>query len=194
MSLNNPYAEVLHEEEHARLSPSGSKKWFACPGSLTLEKPIPNKSSIYADDGTAMHTVAAWCLTQHRRATKYVGEYIEVQAKGEPVRKVQFDDDMAELVQGYVDQVRMLGIGNQMLIEKRVEFSSFIDVPGQFGTADAIIVNDRDGELMLVDLKTGHTPVDVEKNSQLMLYALGALHMLADQQPKESSNGDEDLF
>lgn len=166
--------------QHARLSPSGSKKWMSCPGSLVLEAGIPNEANTYSDDGTAMHEVAAWCLTEHRRALKRVGEYITVSTPDEPVRKVLFDEDMAELVQGYVDQVRMLGIGNTLLVEQRVDFSGFVDAEGQFGTADAIIVNERDGELMVVDLKTGHRPVEVEGNTQLMIYALGALRLLAD--------------
>ena len=67
-----------------------------------------------------------------------------------------------------------------MHIEKRVDFSEFVQLPDSFGTADAIVVDDRAGELVLIDLKTGHTPVVVEENSQLMLYALGVLAMLAD--------------
>lgn len=164
---------------HAKLSPSGSKRWFACPGSLVLEAPIPNKSNSYSDDGTAMHDIAARCLTEHWPATKYIGTDVPVHRGGEPERFVTFDDSMAELVQGYVDCVRVFGIGNTQMIEQRVDFSSFVEIPDQFGTADAIIVDDRAGEMILVDLKTGHTPVLVEENSQLMLYALGALQMLA---------------
>lgn len=63
---------------HAKLSPSGSKRWFACPGSLVLEAPIPNKSNTYSDDGTAMHDIAARCLTMHYQATKYIGEDVPV--------------------------------------------------------------------------------------------------------------------
>ena len=165
--------------EHAKLSPSSSKKWFACPGSLVLEAPIPNKSSTYSDDGTAMHHVAALCLTEHWRASKYVGQDIPVNSRHEEPRFVEFTDEMAELVQGYVDTVRVIGIGNEVHVEKRVDFSEFVQLPDSFGTADAIVVDDRAGELVLIDLKTGHTPVVVEENSQLMLYALGVLAMLA---------------
>ena len=167
--------------EHAKLSPSGSKRWFACPGSLVLEAPIPNKSSTYSDDGTAMHHVAALCLTEHWRASKYVGQDIPVNAKHEEPRFVEFTDDMADLVQGYVDTVRKIGIGNRMLVETRVDFSEFVQIEGQFGTADCIIWHEQDGELGVYDLKTGHTPVTVERNTQAMFYTLGALRYLMDE-------------
>ena len=166
---------------HAKLSPSGSKRWFACPGSLVLEAPIPNKSNTYSDDGTAMHHVAALCLTEHWRASKYVGQDIPVNAKHEEPRFVEFTDDMADLVQGYVDTVRKIGIGNRMLVETRVDFSEFVQIEGQFGTADCIIWHEQDGELGVYDLKTGHTPVTVERNTQAMFYALGALRYLMDE-------------
>lgn len=170
--------------EHARLSPSGSKGWFACPGKITMEAPIPNKSSTYSDDGTAMHDIAARCLTQHYRAVKWVGERIPVHSTGEEPRHVEFTDEMADLVQGYVDTVRNIALHarSPALVEQRVDFSEFVGVPGQFGTADCIIVDTEQGELFVIDLKTGRTPVHVENNSQLMLYALGALRLLADKE------------
>lgn len=167
--------------EHAKLSPSGSKRWFACPGSLVLEAPIPNKSSTYSDDGTAMHHVAALCLTEHWRASKYVGQDIPVNSRHEEPRFVEFTDEMAELVQGYVDTVRKIGIGHRMLVETRVDFSEFVQIEDQFGTADCIIVDLEQGELGVYDLKTGHTPVTVPGNTQAMFYALGALRKLLDE-------------
>lgn len=188
--LAQSLAQAFHEEAHARLSPSGSKKWFACPGSLTLEEPIPNLPNTYSDDGTCMHDVAAQCLTTGRRASSFIGDYIVVSLPKEDVRKVRFDEDMADLVQGYVDSCLFMARGKQMWVEQRVNFSEFCGVDGQFGTADLIVLDRRQGELIVDDLKTGYTPVDVEKNSQLMCYALGALAKLRD----EAEQQDEELF
>ena len=165
---------------HARLSPSGSKRWFSCPGSVTLEAGFPDTANTYSDAGTAMHEVAAWCLTEHRRAHLRIAQQIPVHHPGEEKRFVEFTDEMAATTQEYVDTVRMLGIGNVLQVEQRVDFSPFIGVADQFGTADAIIWNDRDGELMLIDLKTGYKFVDVEENSQLLCYALGALKQIVE--------------
>lgn len=159
--------------EHAWLSPSGSRQWLACPGSLTLTRGMPDASNEAADEGTAMHTVAAWCLTEHWRASKRIGEYIVVSSEGEARRAVLFDEDMAELTQGYVDTVRNLGIGHTLLIETRVDFSEYVQVPKSFGTVDAGIIDVKQAELFVIDLKTGWKFVEVESNTQLLLYALG---------------------
>lgn len=170
------------EEAHARLSPSGSKKWMSCPGSLTLEAAFPNMSSTYSDDGTAMHTVAKMCLTEHWPATKAIGTKVPVNAPGEHIRVVVFTEEKAEKTQGYVDTVRFIAIGNLLMVEHRVDFSNWAGVPGQFGTADAIIlipIAEEPGnfELVVIDLKTGWVRVDPEENTQGMCYALGALNL-----------------
>lgn len=178
--MSNALATQLDEEAHARLSPSGSKKWFACAGSITLEEPIPNTSSTYSDDGTAMHSIAAECLTKHIRAYKFIDTYIVVSREGEPERKVRITEAMADLVQEYVETVYAMTVHGSLLVEQRVNFSEFVDVPGQFGTADIVAFDEQQSELLVMDLKTGHTPVDVENNTQLMFYALGALALLRD--------------
>lgn len=178
-------------EAHARLSPSGAKKWFACAGSLTMEAPFPNKSSTHSDDGTAMHDIAARCLTAHTRATAYIGEWVPV---GEG-RKVQFDEEMADLTQGYVDYVRTKAIGHELHVEQRVGFSKFVGMPNQFGTADVCIVNWAQGEMDVTDLKTGHRPVDAETVPQLPIYAVAMLGELYEQAMRKAAEvGDDPLY
>lgn len=177
---------------HARLSPSGSKKWMACPGSITLESLVPNKSTTYSDEGTACHEIAATCLTGGGQAADHVGAYVKVNGPGEPERKVRFTAEMAELTQQYVDDIRRLRVGGVLWVEQRVDFSSWVDVPEQFGTADAVILRPAEGapegtgfELQIHDAKFGRTPVAVENNSQLMLYALGFVTSLLRQDPPQ---------
>ena len=157
---------------HHSHSLSGSKRRYTCPGSVSMEAPFPDTGSRASNDGTAMHEVAAWCLTQGRRAEERIGQTVMV-AEGE---YVDFDDDMAELVQGYVDTIRAMGEGHQVLIEQRVDVSPITSIVDQFGTADCIIV--AGDELMVIDLKTGYRPVSPVDNTQLQLYALGALNLL----------------
>lgn len=155
--------------EHARLMPpSSAARRIACPGSYVLESELPDKSSKASDDGTAMHAAAAMCLTQGTDAVAYIGRYIDVGDE-----KIEFDEDMAELVQPYVDSIRALADGHELLIEQRVDFSYFVETPDQFGTADAVIIR-TDGELQVHDFKSGYHRVDVVRNPQLLLYALGA--------------------
>ena len=59
-----------------------------------------------------------------------------------------------------------------ILVEHRLDFSEY--VPEGFGTGDLVIV--ADGVLEVVDFKGGRgVRVEAERNSQLMLYGLGAL-------------------
>lgn len=165
--------------DHARFSPSGSKKWMSCPGSMAMESVIPIRVSSYADDGTACHWVAAKCLTEHYPASKWTGKDIPVHGTHEEERFVEFTAEMAEMTQEYVDAVRFQCIGNDYWIEQRVEFSPYIEIPDQFGTVDAAIVVVKDRELQCHDAKFGHRPVEVTDNSQLKIYALGMYDKLS---------------
>lgn len=171
---------------------------MACPGSMVFNADRKDEPSPYADRGTAMHTVAAWCLTEHYRASKYVGDQIPVHKEGSEPRHVAFTDDMAVQVQEYVDWLRNFAIGKTLMVEQAVDFSDIVGQPGQFGTADGIVVDREAGELTIVDLKTGFRGVDPENNTQIMTYALGALAKLVGDatpapEPVEAPS-DDDLF
>lgn len=168
--------------QHATLSASGAHGWMRCYGKLALEKGYGEKSSTFADEGTAAHELASWCLESGQDASAYAGRIITVRdavtaiVAGElvelkPASKFEVDEDMVENVQRYVDIVR--GLGGDLMVEQRVDFSSWIGVPDSFGTSDAIVVLDRD--LVVCDLKYGRgVQVDAEENEQLQLYALGS--------------------
>lgn len=165
---------------HATLSASGAPSWMRCYGKLAMEKPYPSTSSKFADEGTAAHEVAQMCLEQGQDASAFAGRIIEV-ARGEgvhrSVRKFTVDEEMVENVQKYVDIVR--GLGGELMVEQRVDFSDWIGVPDSFGTSDAVVVWAEQREIAVVDLKYGRgVPVYAEDNEQAMLYALGTLSML----------------
>lgn len=167
--------------DHARLSPSGSRKWMACPGSLTLESFVPNESNEYSDDGTACHAVLEDCLKAdilavegyNTEAQSFVGKQVPVNASHEPLRKIPFTEPMAEKTQTVIDAVlALVGPDDTLTAEERVDFSDDIGVPGQFGTLDVCIIRPLLKELCIGDAKFGYKPVPVERNPQLMTYAL----------------------
>lgn len=144
---------------------------MTCPGSLKLEAGIPDRSSKFADEGTAAHELASWCLENGQDASAYTGRMIDV---GD--RKFEVDEDMAKHVQTYVDIVRSLG--GELMVEQRVDISRMIGQPDTFGTSDAIIVLGT--ELIVCDLKFGRgVKVDAEGNKQLQMYALGSYDMVS---------------
>lgn len=147
---------------HAKLSASGAERWMNCAGSVAAESGMADKSSPFADEGSAAHELAEKTLLTGNQCADHVG--------------VVFDDypdwpvtaEMADYVQVYVDYVR--AIGGLMDVEVRCDYSDW--VPGGFGTSDAVnIVGDT---LHITDLKYGKgVPVHAEENKQAMLYALG---------------------
>jgi hypothetical protein len=154
-------------EGHAKFSPSSAHRWMRCPGSIQAEEGIQDSSSSYAEEGTAAHELAALCLTQGTDAAGYLGRLMQ--------NGVEVTDDMAEHVQTYVDLVRGLAEGHELLVEQRVDFSAYIGLPKQTGTADAVILSACGTWIHIIDLKFGRgVQVDAESNEQLCLYALGA--------------------
>lgn len=153
---------------HARLSPSGAHRWMACPGSVVLEADYPDTGSLYADEGTAAHTLASWCLEDGMDADQYLGGEIVV---GE--RKFVVDTAMADYVQDYVKLVRDYAKGGSLFVEQRVPIGHLTGETDAGGTSDAVVLHRN--EMVVIDLKYGMgVKVYAEDNPQLMMYALGA--------------------
>jgi hypothetical protein len=134
-----------------------------------LEAELPDSSSSAAEQGTVAHGLAEWKL---RRAlhiapmTKPVSGWIDPEME-------TLTDDYVAFVQERLRDVRATCADPTVLIEQRLDFSHV--VPGGFGTGDAVII--AEPVLHIIDLKYGQgVLVEAERNPQLMLYALGALH------------------
>lgn len=146
---------------HALFSPSSAHRWMNCPASLALESVEPGSTSKYAEEGTRAHEYAAAELTNPADALLVDAVYTP---------------DMRDYVDQYVKGVREAAGGNHLLVEQRIDFSRWVNMPEQFGTADAIVIDDRQSELQIHDLKYGMgVAVDAEHNPQLMIYGLGAM-------------------
>lgn len=146
---------------HKVFSASSASRWLACPGSVAAASAAPAPAaSDYADEGTAAHLVAEYCL----RFDCPPGE-AEVMVNGKPY---PVDDELAEAVSAYVSLVR--DAGGTLLIEKEV-----LIAPDLGGTVDAGIIDRARGIVHVVDFKYGRRAVDVRQNPQLTIYAAGLL-------------------
>lgn len=158
---------------HAKLSPSGAHRWMACPGSVNLEAPFPDTSSVYAAEGTVAHDVAAQCLIDSRDPASFIGDVMEVDGFTFTVDKA-----MADYVADYVKLVRDLAEGKTLYAESKVPIGHLTGEEGATGTSDAVIIDVAERNLSIVDLKYGMgVTVEANDNPQLMMYALGALEM-----------------
>ncbi len=167
-----------HDAEHAKLSPSGAKKWMSCSGSLVLEAAFPDTFSEHSDRGTACHTVAAECLVSTELVpTDWLNDRVKVSRGDEEPRFVEFDEDLCTMTTDYVDAIKALTKDRELFVEKRVEFSMYVDIADQFGTIDAHWIEPLESgnfQICICDLKTGYKFVGTD-SPQLKCYALAVL-------------------
>jgi hypothetical protein len=166
---------------HARLSPSAAHRWFACPGSIRMSEGMPNESGVFAAEGTAAHTLAAYCLEHGFDAGRFLGAVAgpdgvndDVAAIADGETTFEVDDEMADAVQTYLDLCRQFMVAPwEPEIEQRLDLRAVH--PDVFGTGDFISYHAETKALVVIDYKHGKgVPVDVQDNEQLLTYALGA--------------------
>ncbi|MDD9148134.1 DUF2800 domain-containing protein [Sporolactobacillus sp. CQH2019] len=164
---------------HAVLSASGSKRWLSCPPSAQLEQQFPDdgKESVFAQEGTLAHEFAELYLLYATHQIKAP----EFNRKRKALEKNElFSPDMIDYIDSYITTVmERLNTAKAesgdafVMIEQKLDFSPW--VPGGFGTGDALIISDK--AIEICDLKYGKgVPVSAVGNTQMRLYALGALN------------------
>lgn len=149
---------------HAWLSPSAAEAWSACPAYPSLVEGLPRKSAFYSAEGTFAHDIADTCLTLGLEPWHFIGHHRSVDGF-----LIRCDREMADYLQFGIDRIREFG--GHFFGERKVSIAKWT-IPGQFGTLDRGVVTD---DLIVIgDLKYGAgVTVDVERNKQMMLYALG---------------------
>lgn len=165
---------------HALLSPSAAERWINCPASVYISRDIPDEGSVYADEGTAGHTLMElagkdyfngfqWDAIQTTLAFKVA----EMKAKG-PQGKFTITDTWADeainCARVWIKELDKVcgGFPDYVAFETRV---NSVEIPNgsMSGTADCLmLVGDT---LHVFDYKHGQgVPVSAENNPQLSLY------------------------
>ena len=161
--------------KHSRRSASASNRWIHCPGSVRLSEQCPEpEGSAYAEEGTLAHAIAELKLNIAVDRPVDAGELKKL------TKDPLWNGEMDEATNFYRDIVmEHLNAENDalLMVEQRVDYSEW--VPEGFGTSDAVIISDDTIEIF--DLKYGKgVKVDAQNNSQMRLYALGALEIFGD--------------
>jgi len=169
------------EREHALLSPSSSSRWLNCTPSARLAENAENKSSVYAEEGTLFHEICEYCLAQWNAGVWEPDPFGEElpELKDDHLMHPLFKQEMFRHARNYCDFVMNENYNLEksdgackMLLEEKVDISEY--APECFGSVDCQLV--AHDTLIVIDLKYGEgVKVYAERNTQMMLYALGAI-------------------
>lgn len=159
---------------HSKLSPSAAERWLKCPASVKLSQGLKDMPSEAAAQGTVAHSLAERRLRNEitwRDMQAMVGQ--EVQQSG---FTIAIDEEMIGHVEDYVSYAKAVrvGMGGELLVETTVA-PAFVD-PSLYGTLDVGVLSPDRKTFVVLDFKYGAGKiVDVYKNKQLMIYALGLI-------------------
>ena len=165
---------------HALLSPSAAERWINCPASVFLNKDIPDEGSVYADEGTAAHTIMELAGKEYFKGFEFDSikttlalKLAEMMTRG-PQGKFTITDTWADEVinctRVWLTELDKVcgGFPDYVAFETRV---NSVEIPNgsMGGTADCLmLVGDT---LHVFDYKHGQgVPVSAENNPQLSLY------------------------
>jgi hypothetical protein len=163
---------------HAKLSPSGASKWLNCTPSAELEQQFPDSGSEYALEGTLAHSLAELLIKQKLGRIPhplFVSEYSKISF--DPLYSHDMENHCEEFADFVVEKYHAAKANDPNAIlntERVLNLTAY--VPEGFGTSDVNILAGK--TLTIIDLKFGKgVPVSAVNNSQLKLYALGALDL-----------------
>jgi len=162
---------------HALLSPSGAHRWLVCTAAPRFEEQFPPSGDTkYTAEGTLAHSI---CELYARQA---FGSVMTKRQFNAALKRLQADEsytpEMLETAQAYVnhltEEANQFPDAPNVFFEQRVDLTDWI--PDGFGSCDCIMIGGD--TLHITDYKHGvGVPVEAKGNSQMRLYALGALKM-----------------
>lgn len=148
---------------HSKFSASGAERWFECSASVEASEGQPDKTSVWAEEGTLAHKVLEDALN---------GQMPLVGARPEGRVTFEMKQHVLNAAAFILNLARKLDA--EFLVETRI-YLPFIH-PEMFGTFDGAVI-DHFGTLHVFDFKygAGHA-VRPQENLQMIFYGLGLAH------------------
>lgn len=180
---------------HSKLGPSASSRWMACAGSVAMSEDQPNKSTVFALEGTAAHEFNEFIISEGHDPRDWLGGAVDLEpAEGQSPffkpdhkhlpavdreRYFAIDEEMVEGCELTIEEIERWYSrvdGDELLLETRLDMSWIH--PKLFGTGDILIYKRRTKQLIVLDYKygSGHV-VEVDDNPQVLTYGVGAAKM-----------------
>ena len=157
---------------HCLLGGSSSERWINCPPSARLTEDMEDVTSVYAEEGSNAHALAEYKLN---RAIGVNLEYPELTIFNKEMD--EYTDSYVSFVLEQIEALKEEDDGNDpyVMVEHQVSYDKWVN--GGFGTIDFLAATNK--TLHIIDFKYGlGVKVDATENSQLKIYALGAIQEL----------------
>ena len=161
-------------EQHAVLSASSSSRWLICTAAPRFEEQFPETTSEYAEEGRLAHSICELKVLKKFTASISQKTYTTRlnKLKKEPLYSSEMDKTSDLYIEHLTERAMQFTATPYVAAEVRVDYSDY--APDGFGTCDCTMIGGD--TLIITDYKHGKgVPVSAENNSQMKLYALGAL-------------------
>ncbi len=161
-------------EKHAVLSASASSRWLVCTAAPRYEEQFPESTSEYAEEGRLAHSFCELKLLKKFTTAITPKTYTTRinKLKREPLYSTEMERASDLYVEHLTERAMQFAATPCVAAEVRVDYSDY--APEGFGTCDCVMIG---GDTIIITVyKHGKgVPVSAEDNSQMKLYALGAL-------------------
>jgi len=161
---------------HSNISPSSAERFFNCPACVKEQAKVKFKepSNQYALEGTALHELAAKCLTLDKNPKEFMGTTIEVKNNFDEIIEFEVTEEFVNAITLYQNVIYDI-LDSKGASKKALRIESKVTLPEidkkAKGTVDcSFIAGDT---LYVIDFKGGAgITVNPEENKQCMYYAL----------------------
>lgn len=160
--------------KHSLFSPSSSSIWLNCSASIQYLE-TKKSENVFTLEGVLAHEVLENFLNEMIKCNNKLGHKQDNYKRVKDLLRSSYkNEEMIDYAEGFYNCYRNLFHNSafEIHVEKRVVHTKDEDL---FGTVDLVAYDSE--EVHIVDYKYGMTKVEVENNTQLLIYAICTMRM-----------------